>query len=129
VFDLASSEVTVVPSCATHKDQMNERIHCDTRREAIPMLSTPDGRHAVAFYTSQTTNFWAYYTWDVPSDDPSNACGKVTAFFKHAAEMGRTYEYRTFVIVGDFATVKASVWKLHTGKTTKTTSINSGGSK
>lgn len=112
LFDLTSGELTAVLSRAKHKDSMNERIYRVTRRELIPILSSSDGRHAVAFYTPQATNFWSYYTWDVPSDNPRSACMKVTTFFLHPAEAGRSYAYRNFVIVGDLATVKASARKL-----------------
>jgi hypothetical protein len=119
LFDLTSGELTAVPSRAKHKDSMNERIYRVTRRELIPILSSSDGRHAVAFYTPQATNFWSYYTWDVPSDNPVSACMKITAFFQHAAEVGRTYEYRTFIIVGDLATVKACARRLPPDNTPK----------
>ncbi len=108
-YDLASGEFRELPAHGTMKDQMNEVIRHVTRHDLIPILSTPDGRHAIALYAPHPEVFWAYYTHDVPSDDPANACGKITAFFKHAVEPGRSYSYRTFIIVGDLAIIKASV--------------------
>ena len=43
------------------------------------------------------------FTWDVPSDDPANACTKLTLFFKHPAQAGTAYDYRTFLVVGTAA--------------------------
>ena len=113
LFDLASGELKEVPSRAIRKNQMNEVIRDVTRHDVVPVLSSSDGRHAVAFFTPQRGNFWAYYTHNVPSDDPTNACGKMTAFFKHAAAAGQSYSYRTFIVAGDLATIKASIQKLH----------------
>jgi hypothetical protein len=112
LFDLASGELKVVESRAAKKDQLNEVIRRVTRQDLIPILSTHDGRHAVAFFTPQRKDFWAYYTWDSPSDDPTNACGKVTAFFKHPVVAGQTYSYRTFIIVGSLSDVKTSAHRL-----------------
>jgi hypothetical protein len=117
LFDLASGELREVPSRARNYDQMNEVIRHVTRHEVVPILSSRDGRHAVAFFTPQRENFWAYFTHDVPSKDPTNACGKMTAFFKHAAAAGQSYSYRTFIIVGNLATVQASVHRLYTRAT------------
>ncbi len=112
LFDPTSGELKDVSSHATMKNQMNEVIRRVTRHDLIPVLSTHDQRQAVAFFTPQRENFWAYYTHDVPSDDPTNACGKITAFFKHPVATGQSYSYRTFIIVGDLATVKASARRL-----------------
>jgi hypothetical protein len=116
-FDLASGKLEEVPSRARNYDQMNEVIRHVARHDLVPILSSRDGSHAVAFFTPQRGHFWAYYTHDVPSKDPMNACGKMTAFFKHAAEAGQSYSYRTFIVVGDLATIQASVRRLHTGTT------------
>lgn len=96
----------------------NEVIRHVTRHDVVPILSSRDGRHAVAFFTPQRENFWAYYTHDVPSKNPTNACGKMTAFFKHSAAAGETYSYRTFIVVGNIATVQTSLHKLFTHVTT-----------
>lgn len=112
-FDLVSGEWQEVAANARNKNVMNEVIARVTRHDSVPILSTQDGRHAIAFFTPQREHFWAYYTWAVPSEDPSHACGKMAAFFKHAAAPGQTFSYRTFVVVGDLATVKASLKKLH----------------
>lgn len=112
LFDLTSGELKDVPSRATMKNQMNEVIRRVTRQDLIPILSTHDGRHAVAFFTPQRENFWAYYTHDVPSDDPTNACAKMTAFFKQPAEAGQSYSCRTFIIVGSLTVVQASAQRL-----------------
>jgi hypothetical protein len=114
LFDLASGELKEVPSRALNFDQMNEVIRHVTRHDVAPILSSRDGRHAVAFFTPQRGNFWAYCTHDVPSKDPTNACGKMTAFFKHAVAAGQSHSYRTFIVVGDLATVQASLRKLAT---------------
>lgn len=105
LFDFVSGELTSVPSRATIKGQLNERIRHSTRTAVIPVLSTPDGEHAVGFFAPQSACFWAYYTHDVPSDNPAFACNKMTAFFRHAARPGQSFNYRTFVIVGDLKTV------------------------
>ncbi len=92
---------------------MNTRMGINTNRLLIPILSSPDGRHAVAAYTPQAGNFWTYSSYNIPC--PSNvefACNKLTTRFDHAAEAGRSYSYRTFVIVGDLTTVKNSAMKL-----------------
>lgn len=115
LFDLASGEVQEVPSRASNDDQMNEVIRHVTRHDLAPILSSRDDRHAVALFTPQRDPFWAYYTHDVPSKDPANACGKLTAFFKHAAAAGQSYSYRTFIVVGDLASVQAGVRRLHPG--------------
>ena len=112
VLDFVSGVRTMVPLRSQRKDTMNTVIDRVTDHRKIPILSTPDQRHAVAFFAPQPKDFWAYYSWDVPSDDPTNACGKVTTFFKHAAEAGRTYRYRSFIIVGDLSTVTASTPRL-----------------
>lgn len=49
--------------------------------------------------------------------DPANACGKMTAFFKHPAAPRRSYSYRTFIVVGDLATVQGGLRKLATPST------------
>ncbi len=108
LFNLASGALTSVPSRSNRKNILNTRISRVTRRNLIPILSSPDGRYSVAFYTPQAENFWAYFTWDVPG-----ICVKVTTFFKHAVKTGQSYSYRNFVIVGDMATVKASAMQLH----------------
>jgi hypothetical protein len=117
LFDLASAELKEVPSRARNYGQMNEVIRHVTRHDVVPILSSRDGRHAVAFFTPQRRNFWAYYTHEVPSKNPANVCGKMTAFFKHAAVAGQSYSYRTFIVVGDLATVQASLRKLVTHAT------------
>jgi len=45
----------------------------------------------------------------VPSDDPTNACTKMTAFFKHPAQAGQVHDYRTFLVAGELADVQASL--------------------
>jgi hypothetical protein len=117
LFDLASGELKEVPSRAKHYDQLNEVIRQVTRHDAVPILSSRDGRHAVAFFTPKREQFWSYFTWDSPSKDPANACGKMTAFFKHAVAAGQSHSYRTFIVVGDLATVQASLRKLVTHAT------------
>jgi len=91
---------------------MNEHIRRADDRLRVPVVSTPDGRHAVAMFTPRADDFWANYTHDVPSDDPVFACVKITTFFKHPAQAGRTYDYRTFLVVGDLASVQASLRSL-----------------
>jgi hypothetical protein len=88
---------------------MNTQIHHAADRLKVPIMSSPDGRHAVAFYTPRAEGFWAYYTWVVPSDDPTNACTKMTAFFKHPAQAGQVHDYRTFLVAGELADVQASL--------------------
>jgi hypothetical protein len=114
LFDLASVELKEVPSRAKHYDQLNEVIRQVTRHDVVPILSSRDGRHVVAFFTPQREQFWSYYTWDSPSKDPTNACGKMTAFFKHAAAAGQSYSYRTFIVVGNITAVQTSLRKLVT---------------
>ena len=41
----------------------------------------------------------------------------MTAFFKHAAAAGQSHSYRTFIVVGDLATVQASLRTLVTQAT------------
>lgn len=94
------------------KGRMNPRMGINTNRRLIPVLSSRDGRYAVAEYTPLAENFWTYSSYSIPSDDPANACNKVTTRFDQAAEVGRTYSYRTFIIIGDLETVKNSVMKL-----------------
>ena len=91
---------------------MNERIGPITQRNRVPVMSSGDGKYALAFYTQQSLNFWAYYTWEVPSNDATNACMKMTLFFRHDAQVRKTYDYRTFVVCGSLETVKKSLLKL-----------------
>jgi hypothetical protein len=112
LMDPADGKLTRVALRSQTKNLMNTVINQITRRDHVPIISTPDEQYAVAFYSSEQVNFWSYYTWDVPSDDPSFACSKIAAFYKHPAEAGQSYMYRTFIIVGDLATVKTSVQKL-----------------
>ena len=110
LFDLRTGASTPVPPLKTAgKDRLNEVIRHATDHLRVPVVSTPDGRHAVAMFTPRAGDFWAYYTHDVPSDDAEFACVKITAFFKHAAQAGRSYAYRTFLVVGDRAAVHASL--------------------
>ncbi|MCE5269496.1 MAG: hypothetical protein LLG00_16590 [Planctomycetaceae bacterium] len=102
----------VAPRATMIQNRMNERILKDTDRKSIPVLSSPDGRHAVGFYAATANGFWSYYTWDVPSEIPHFGCNKMTAFFLHPAKAGTSYNYRTFVIVGSLDIVKASAEKL-----------------
>ena len=113
LLDLASGDLSEHALRAHMKNQMNEVIRNVKRHDLIPILGTADGRHAIALFTPRRPDFWAYYTHHVPSDNPSHACGKMTAFFKHAAAPGQSHAYRTFVIVGDLDTVKASARRLH----------------
>jgi hypothetical protein len=113
LLDPSDGKVTRVPVRSPTKNQMNTVINQVTRRDHVPIMSTPDEQYAVAFYSSEQVNFWAYYTWDVPSDDPIFACSKMAAFFKHPVAAGQSYAYRTWVIVGNLATVKASIRKLY----------------
>jgi hypothetical protein len=113
LLEPANGALTRVPLLSQTKNQMNTVINQVTHRNHVPIMSTPDEQYAVAVYSPEQVNFWAYYTWDVPSDDPVFACSKITAFFKHPAEVGQSYAYRTWVIVGDLATVKTSIRKLY----------------
>ena len=117
LFDLASGELKEVPSRARNFDQLNEVIRHVTRHDVVPIMSSRDGRHAVAFFAPKREQFWSYFTWDSPSKDPANACGKMAAFFKHTAAAGQSHSYRAFIVVGDLATVKASLRKLVTHAT------------
>jgi hypothetical protein len=109
LLDLADGKLMRVPLRSQTENQMNTVIDQVTRRDHVPIMSTGDEQYAVAFYSPEQVNFWSYFTWDVPSDDPAFACSKITAFFKNPAEAGQSYTYRTFVIVGDLATVKTSL--------------------
>ncbi|MEI7947092.1 MAG: hypothetical protein WCJ02_10355 [bacterium] len=113
LLDPANGALTRVPLRSPTKNQMNTVINQVFRRDHVPIMSTPDEQYAVAFYSREQVNFWSYYTWDVPSDDPVFACSKITAFFKHPAAAGHAYAYRTWVIVGDLAIVKTSIRKLY----------------
>ena len=113
LLDLADGTLTRVPLRSQTKNQMNTVINRVTRCDHVPIMSTPDEQYAVAFYSPEQVNFWSYFTWDVPSDDPVFACSKITAFFKHPAEAGQAYAYRTWVIVGSLAAVKSSIRKLY----------------
>lgn len=94
------------------KDRMNERVRLNMERQRIPILSSPDGRYAMGVYTPQAENFWANNSFSIPSDVPENVGNKVSTRFEHAAKPGQTYSYRTFVVIGDLATVKNAVVKL-----------------
>lgn len=113
LLDPTNGALTRVPIRSQTKNQMNTVINQVTRCDHVPIMSTPDEQYAVAFYSPEQVNFWSYFTWDVPSDDPVFACSKITAFFKHPAEAGQAYAYRTWGIVGNLDTVKASIRKLY----------------
>lgn len=91
---------------------MNDRMRLNTERQRIAILSSPDGKYAAGVYTPQVDNFWTYSSYSIPRDLPANACNKVTARFEHAADTGRTYSYRSFVVIGDLATVKNAAMNL-----------------
>ena len=112
VFDMQNASLERIEPRAATKDKLNTVIGRLSRHGTIPILATEDGRHAIAFYAPHREDFWGFMTWIVPSDDPTNACGKLTAFFRHPVAVGKTYSYRTFVIVGDLATVQASAARL-----------------
>lgn len=86
--------------------RMNDRMRLNPERQLIPILSSPDGRYAVAVYTPQAEGFWAYSSYVIPAHDPAGSCNKVSTRFRHPAETGRTYSYRTFIMVGNLETVK-----------------------
>jgi hypothetical protein len=107
------SMAKAIPSARSEvKGRLNERVRLSTERQLIPVLSSPDGRYAVAMYTPQALNYWASNSSSVLSDTPANSCNKVSTRFVHTAEAGQTYTYRTFVIIGDLATVKNVAMKL-----------------
>jgi hypothetical protein len=110
LFDVRTGEEKPVPPPKEmRKDQMNTRINRVTEHWRVPLLSSADGRHALALYTPRAQDYWGAFTWDVPSDDPTNACTKLTLFFKHPVQAGKAYEYRTFLVVGTAAQVKESL--------------------
>lgn len=113
LFHSSDSTLTRVPVRSQTKNQMNTVINQVICRDHVPIMSTPDEQYAVAFYSPEQVNFWSYTTWDVPSDDPVFACSKMAAFFKHPTEAGQAYAYRTWVIVGNLATVKSSIRRLY----------------
>lgn len=113
LMDVHTGEYTLVPSRGRlQKDQLNERIRLACPSFVVPILSTPDGSHALGMIAGDAAKFWAYFTHEVPSDDESNACVKMTAFYRHDAEDGDTFEYRTFLVVGTLREVRASLMKL-----------------
>jgi hypothetical protein len=61
LLDTAPAELKEVASHATKPNQLNEVIQRVVRHDLIPVLSTPDGRHAVALFSPKQENFWAYY--------------------------------------------------------------------
>jgi hypothetical protein len=110
IVDVRTGEETPVPPPkGMSKDQMNTRINRVPEPWRVPLLSSTDGRHALALYTPRAQDYWGAFTWDVPSNDPTNACTKLTLFFKHPAQAGKTYDYRTFLVVGTTAQVKESL--------------------
>ena len=111
-FDLDNGQIAFVPSNSQKNDVMNRRIGPISKRNLVPVMSSTDGKFALAVYTQQQTNFWGYYTWEVPSEDTLNACTKITSFFKHAAEVQKTYKYKSFVVCGSFEIVKNSLLRL-----------------
>jgi hypothetical protein len=80
--------------------------------QRVPILSSPDGRYAVAMYTPQARNFLSYDTRANKRSIPASSCNKLVLHFAHPVQAGRTYSYRTFLIIGDLETVKASLKKL-----------------
>ena len=115
LFNPDNDQMTFVPSISNRPNMMNTRINHVTQHNVIPVMASPDGNLALAIYVQETKDFWAYYTWDVPSEDPYNACTKITAFYKHAVRVGKTYYYRAFVVCGSLATVKSSLQQLSRG--------------
>jgi hypothetical protein len=81
-------------------------------RQRVPLLSSPDGRYAVAVYTPQALHFLDYTTRSNERSLPASSCHKITLHFAHPAQPGQSYSYRSFLIVGDLETVKASLKKL-----------------
>jgi hypothetical protein len=106
VLDLKSGECVQAASKAPQKSE-------DTQRVLI--LSSGDGRRAVGLFAPKAGNFMSYNCRYVDrrglSDDDDVA--KVTVHCRQPAKAGDRLEYRTFAIVGDLETVKASMMKLH----------------
>lgn len=104
--------VKIFPPRPDTIDRMNERMHLNPERQLIPIMSSPDGRYAVGVCAAQVEGFWAYSSYTIPATNQASACNKVSTRFRHAAETGHTYSYRTFVIVGNLETVRKAAMKL-----------------
>jgi len=104
LLDLKSGECVQAASKAPQRSD-------DTRRVLI--LSSSDGRRAVGLFAPKAENFMSYNCRYVDrhglSDDN---VAKVTLHYRQPAKAGDRLEYRTFAIVGDLKTVKASIMKL-----------------
>ena len=114
-FDLRDGTMEKIPVPAGSdmaKSRFIDRMRFNKERKRIPILSSLDERYAIGLYTPQSENFWVYSSYNFPRTPPANACNKVTCRFLHFAETGRTYTYRTFVIVGNLESVKNSARKL-----------------
>ena len=81
-------------------------------RQRVPIINSLDGRYAVGMYTAQAKHFLDYTTRANPRPIPGCACHKLTLHFEHPVQVGRTYAYRSFLVIGDLETVKASLKKL-----------------
>ncbi len=112
LYDLEADTISLVPKISNFPDRMNEHIRFASDRNIVPIMASPDGNLAISIYAPVEKDFWAYYTWDIPSSDPINACTKITSFYKHTASAGETYNYKGFVVCGNFDTVKSSLKKL-----------------
>jgi len=104
LLDLKSGECVQAASKAPQRSG-------DTQRVLI--LSSSDGRRAVGLFAPKAGNFMSYNCRYVDrhglSDDN---VAKVTVHYRQPAKAGDRLEYRTFAVVGDLETVKASIRKL-----------------
>jgi len=112
LFDTRTAALTKSTVKPQHKNKLNTTLRQLDNHKKVPILSTTDGKHAVGMYTDQREGFWSYITWGVPSDDPENATNKATVFFKHPAQAGKTYTYRSYLAIGSLQTVQKSLMKL-----------------
>jgi hypothetical protein len=112
LFDTRTGALTQSTAKPKNKNKMNTTLRQLDTNKIVPILSTTDGKHAVGMYTDQREGFWSYITWGVPSDEPENATNKATIFFKHPAQEGKTYTYRSYLAIGTLQTVQKSLMKL-----------------
>jgi hypothetical protein len=104
LLDLKNGACAPAPSKASQKSEDPWRVI---------ILSSPDGRHAIGLFAPKAQNFMSYNCRYVDrhglSDDN---VAKVTLHYRQPAKAGDRLEYRTFAVVGDLETVKASLMKL-----------------
>lgn len=81
--------------------------------QQVLVVSSADGRFAVALVAPEAGNFMSYNCRYIGREGTAEGgLAKITLHYRQKARAGDRLTYRTFVVVGDLATVKASIAKI-----------------